>query len=76
MVGADPTTAPAPPRDSFLDELRRAVGEGGDSGQAGAATAENDDALRFFEDRDSTDPAAKFLDREGESSRTWFGRKR
>ena len=38
--------------DTFLDELRRAVGE----------QPEDDEALRFFEDRDPTDPALRFFE--------------
>ena len=38
--------------DTFLDELRRAVGE----------QPEDDEAIRFFEDRDPTDPALRFFE--------------
>ncbi len=38
--------------DNFLEELRRAVGD----------QPEDDDAIRFFEDRDPTDPAVRFFE--------------
>ncbi|MFN0025638.1 MAG: DivIVA domain-containing protein [Acidimicrobiales bacterium] len=38
--------------DNFLDELRRAVGD----------QQEDDEAIRFFEDRDPTDPAVRFFE--------------
>lgn len=89
MPGSAASTVPAPPapppppapsgpgRDSFLDELRRAVGEAPDGDGSEGASADSDDAAtRFFEDRDPTDPAAKFLEPDGDSNRTWFGRKR
>lgn len=39
--------------DTFLEELRRAVGDHQD---------DDDDATRFFEDRDPTDPALRFFE--------------
>lgn len=65
-----PPPAPAPRSDSFLDELRRAVGD------EPTDDASDDAATRFFEDRDPTDPAARFLEDPDSASRSWFGRRR
>ncbi|MEA3215466.1 MAG: hypothetical protein QOJ19_1622, partial [Acidimicrobiia bacterium] len=65
-----PPPAPAPRSDSFLDELRRAVGD------EPTDDASDDAAKRFFEDRDPTDPAARFLEDPDSANRSWFGRRR
>ncbi len=64
---APPTPAPtfiSANRDPFLEELRRAVGE----------EPEDDDAIRFFEDRDPTDPALRFFE-EPDDTRSRFRRR-
>jgi hypothetical protein len=65
-----PPPAPAPRSDAFLDELRRAVGD------EPTDDASDEAAKRFFEDRDPTDPAARFLEDPDSSNRSWFGRRR
>jgi len=58
------TVTTAVKADPFLDELRRAVGD----------EADDDEAVRFFEDRDPTDPALRFFET-GEDARSRFRRR-
>ncbi len=70
-AGLVPPPPPAPESsysaakgDPFLEELRRAVGE----------EPEDDEAIRFFEDRDPTDPALRFFE-EPDDTRSRFRRR-
>lgn len=65
---AEPAVSRQTTGDSFLDELRRAVGEDSDQ------VRREDPAIRFFEDRDPTDPALRFFE-DGDDSRSRFRRR-